>query len=64
MTYQGALNNNTNVTFTRQGYDGAAYSTDSTVTVTINSVNDAPTGTNKTVTTNEDTQYTFTTTDF
>ena len=43
VTYQGATNNNTNVTFTRQGYDGTAYSTNSTVTITINPVNDAPT---------------------
>ncbi len=59
VTYQGALHNNANVTFTRQGYDGTAYSTNSTVTVTINSVNDEPVGTNNTVTTDEDVQYTF-----
>jgi len=34
------------------------------VTITITSVNDAPAGTNNTVTTNEDTQYTFTTANF
>src|SRR5262249_31932166 len=35
-----------------------------TVAITVNAVNDAPTGTNATVTTNEDTTYTFTTANF
>ncbi|MDI1258673.1 Ig-like domain-containing protein [Aquabacterium sp.] len=35
-----------------------------TMTVSVTAVNDAPAGTNKTVTTNEDTDYTFTAADF
>jgi hypothetical protein len=35
-----------------------------TMTVNVTAVNDAPTGTDNTVTTNEDTQYTFTTANF
>ncbi|CAN0040163.1 unnamed protein product, partial [Phaeothamnion confervicola] len=35
-----------------------------TVSVTVTSVNDAPTGTDKTITTNEDTGYTFAASDF
>ncbi|MCP5012902.1 MAG: hypothetical protein GY942_23235, partial [Aestuariibacter sp.] len=35
-----------------------------TVAITVNAVNDAPSGTDKTVTTNEDTDYVFTTADF
>src|SRR5439155_835381 len=35
-----------------------------TITINVTSVNDAPAGTDKTVTTNEDTAYTFTTGDF
>ncbi len=31
------------MTFTRQGYDGTVYSTNSTVSITINAMNDAPT---------------------
>ena len=42
-----------------------AYSTaTASASITVNSVNDAPVGTNKTVTTNEDTAYTFATADF
>src|SRR5205807_1604490 len=37
---------------------------DNTITVDVTSVNDAPTGADKTVTTNEDTPYTFGTGDF
>ncbi|APW36294.1 hypothetical protein RD110_02935 [Rhodoferax koreense] len=46
-----------------QGSGGALVGSGST-TVTITSVNDAPAGTGKTVTTLEDTAYTFTATDF
>src|SRR6185437_15407738 len=35
-----------------------------TITVNVTSVNDAPSGTNKTITTLEDTAYTFTAADF
>ena len=45
--------------------DGTDFSSSAyTLTVTVNSVNDAPSGTNNTVTTNEDTTYTFTTANF
>ena len=45
--------------------DGTLESTPAnTMTVDITAVNDAPTATNKTVTTNEDTPYTFTAADF
>lgn len=43
---------------------GGALSDSKTVTVTVNSVNDAPLGANFTVTTNEDVPYTFATSDF
>ncbi len=44
VTYQSALNTTTAVTFTRQGYDGTTYSSNtSTVSITITPVNDAPT---------------------
>ena len=45
------------------GSDGPKTDTD-TVDITVTSVNDAPAGTDETVTTNEDTDYTFTTADF
>ena len=64
ITYQGALNNNANVTFTRQGYDGTVYSTNSTVTITINPVNDTPTVTSFAKSVNEDVLLTFAGTDF
>ncbi|MEF7615710.1 DUF4347 domain-containing protein [Aquincola sp. MAHUQ-54] len=44
--------------------DGAAWSADTTRGVAVTSVNDAPNGTTKTVTTLEDTAYTFTVADF
>lgn len=53
------------MTFTWMGNDGYNWSTNSsTVSITITPINDAPTGTNNTVTTLEDTQYTFTTANF
>ena len=45
------------------GSDGPKTDTD-TVAIIVTSVNDAPAGTDATVTTNEDTDYTFTTADF
>src|SRR5205823_2043656 len=45
------------------GSDGPKTDTD-TVGIIVTSVNDAPAGTNKTVTINEDNTYTFTTADF
>ena len=44
--------------------DGAETSTTETVSITVASVNDAPAGTDNSVTTNEDTAYTFTVADF
>ena len=38
--------------------------TPKTITVNVTAVNDAPVGTSKTVTTNEDTAYTFSVADF
>src|SRR6185369_17268957 len=38
--------------------------TPNTITVNVTAINDAPAGTNNTVTTNEDTQYTFAAVDF
>ena len=58
--YEPAANNTSTVTFTWRASDGYNLSTNtSTVTITITGINDAPTGTNNTVATNEDTQYTF-----
>src|SRR5207253_849909 len=45
------------------GSGGALTDTD-TVSITVTAVNDAPAGTDKTVTTNEDTSYVFTVADF
>ena len=46
------------------GSGGALASNIATATINIAAVNDAPSGTDKTVTTNEDTAYTFTAADF
>ena len=51
-------------TFTYKANDGSIDSNLATVTITVNPVNDAPAGTNNTVTTLEDTAYTFATSDF
>ncbi len=64
ITYLPAANVTTTTNFTREGSDGVQYSNMSTVTLTITAVNDEPAGTNNTVTTNEDTQYTFTAANF
>ena len=50
--------------FTYLANDGQDDSNVATATITVNPVNDAPVGTNNTVTTNEDTPYTFATADF
>jgi VCBS repeat-containing protein len=63
ITYTSALNNNTGRTLTVAISDGAL-STSTTATVTISPVNDAPVATAKTITTPEDTAYTFSTADF
>src|SRR5207248_376862 len=52
------------VTDTGDGSSPALDSTDATVSINVRSVNDAPSGTDKTVTTNEDLAYTFATGDF
>ncbi len=52
-------------TFTYRAFDGSALSaTPGTVTITVDSVNDAPAGTDRTVVTLEDTDYVFTVPDF
>ncbi len=51
-------------TLTVQVADGNGGTDTDTVTIILNDVNDAPTAANKTVTTNEDTTYTFTAADF
>jgi hypothetical protein len=51
-------------TFTYRATDGFTNSNTATVTITVNSINDAPAGTDKTITTLEDTAYTFSVADF
>ena len=63
-TYVPTANYNGPDSFTYQAFDTIAYSAAATVNITVNSVNDPPTSANKTVTTNEDTTYTFLTSDF
>ena len=60
-----ALDSGESVTdvFTFTVSDGTT-TTSSTITFTVNGANDAPTASNNTVTTNEDTTYTFTASDF
>ena len=57
-------NSTANVTSTFRVNDGDTNSNYSNLTVTVTSVNDAPAGTNKTVTTNEDVNYVFSASDF
>ena len=64
MVYQGNLNYHGADTLQVVSTDtGSATDTD-TVNITVNSVNDAPLGTDGAVTTNEDTPYTFAQSDF
>src|SRR6266568_459148 len=63
-TYTPSANFNGSDSFTYKVNDGALDSNVATVAITIVSVNDAPRGTNKTVTTAEDTPYVFTLADF
>ncbi len=51
-------------TFNFQVSDGTSFSGSATMTINVTPVNDAPTGGNHTVTTAEDTLFTFATTDF
>ena len=70
LSYQGDLNYNgsdtLNVTISDNGHTGigGAHSDSSTVAITVNPVNDAPTGADNTITISEDTSHTFSTSDF
>ena len=64
VTYTPFTNYNGPDIFTFKVSDGTLNSTPATVSITVNSVDDAPSGANKTITTLEDTAYTFTTSDF
>uniref|UniRef100_UPI000E64E7CE BspA family leucine-rich repeat surface protein n=1 Tax=Cysteiniphilum halobium TaxID=2219059 RepID=UPI000E64E7CE len=66
LTYQGNLNFNGSDTLTVTSTDsgGTPLSDIDTVDITVNAVNDAPTAANNTVTTAEDTDYTFVIGDF
>jgi hypothetical protein len=63
-SYTPSANYNGPASFTFQANDGIDSSNTATVTITVTSVNDAPAGTNNTVTTLEDTPYTFHVGDF
>ena len=63
-TYNPAANDDTSVTFSYAVSDGIAAPVATTASLDITPVNDAPSGTDKTVTTSEDTAYTFTVADF
>jgi VCBS repeat-containing protein len=62
-SYTPTANFNGTDTFTYRANDGSN-SNVATVAIVVNSVNDAPAGTNNTVTTNEDTAYVFSAADF
>jgi hypothetical protein len=64
VTYTPNANYNGSDSFTFKVNDGTVDSSNATVSITITSVNDAPAGTNNTVTTNEDVAHTFTTAQF
>jgi VCBS repeat-containing protein len=63
LSYKASANYSGPDTLSVQTSDGALSDTDN-VTITVTAVNDAPAGTDATVTTAEDTSYTFTTSDF
>ena len=63
LTYKGAANYSGPDTLSVQTTDGSLSDSD-TVAITVAAVNDAPAGTDKAITTLEDTFYTFTTSDF
>lgn len=63
-SFQGPANFNGPVTFTYTASDGALTSNVATMTLDIASVNDAPSGADKTVATAEDTPHVFTAADF
>ncbi len=64
VTYTPAANYNGSDSFTYKVNDSTVDSTAATVTINVTPVNDAPAGTDKTVTTLEDTAYTFAAADF
>lgn len=57
--YTPTANYNGSDSFTVKAYDGTAYSTPATVTMTVNAVNDVPTVTNQETNITEDTTTTF-----
>ena len=63
-TYTPNANFNGADSFTYKANDGISDSAPVTVTLNVTSVNDAPAGTDKLITTLEDTSYTFTASDF
>ena len=63
LTFSPAAGYNGPASFTYTVTSGGVTET-ATVAVTVNSVNDAPSGADKTITTNEDTAYTFSAADF
>ncbi|MCU0623258.1 MAG: Ig-like domain-containing protein, partial [Gemmatimonadaceae bacterium] len=60
----GAINKNGSVVLTVSMQDAAGNTTTQDVTVTVNAVNDAPVGANRTITAPEDGVYTFSSGDF
>ncbi len=62
--YTPTLNTNGSDSFTYHAYDGGLNSNIATVNLSITSVNDAPAGTNQTLSTLEDVSYTFALADF
>jgi hypothetical protein len=63
-SYTPNTNFNGTDSFVFSASDGSLSSRQATVNLTVSAVNDAPTGADKTVTTNEDTAYTFSAADF
>lgn len=59
VTYTPGANNTGADSFTFRAYDGAAYSSNATVSLNITAVNDRPTVSSQVVNTNEDTSVTF-----
>ncbi len=63
-SYTPAANFNGTDSFTFRANDGSVDSNSATITINVTPVNDAPSGTSATVTTNEDTGYVFGVADF
>jgi hypothetical protein len=64
LSYQGAANYFGSDSLTVLSTDSEELTDSDTVGITVDSVNDAPSGADKTITTNEDTPYAFSTSDF